>query len=80
MKLKELVKKHFSKDELKNLKTSFDVIGNVAILEIPKEIQKKEKILANALLKGFPNIKTIVKKIGIHYGRVIAGVIGHHKP
>ena len=22
----------------------------------------------------------IVVKIGIHYGRVIAGVIGHHKP
>ena len=28
----------------------------------------------------FGEIGSISIKIGVHYGRVIAGVIGHHKP
>jgi class 3 adenylate cyclase len=28
----------------------------------------------------YGTIGNITIKIGIHYGRVIAGVIGHHKP
>lgn len=28
----------------------------------------------------FGEIGSIELKIGVHYGRVIAGVIGHHKP
>lgn len=28
----------------------------------------------------FGQVGSLIIKIGIHYGRVIAGVIGHHKP
>jgi tRNA (guanine37-N1)-methyltransferase len=43
MDLKESLKGKLTKKELESLKTSFDVIGDVAIIEIPDELKKKEK-------------------------------------
>jgi len=44
-----------------------DIIGNIAILEIPKELEKKEKLIANEVLKTNKSIKTVLKK-GKHEG------------
>ena len=49
-----------------NLPSSFDVIGNILILQ---EKTKSPKKLAKELLKHFPNVKTIVIKAGIHKGK-----------
>jgi len=51
---------------------SFDIIGNIAIVEIPKEItskriKEKEKIerkIAHTIMKIHPHIKTVMKKVG----------------
>ncbi|MEK6856923.1 MAG: methyltransferase domain-containing protein [Nanoarchaeota archaeon] len=48
------------------LPSSFDIIGNIAILS---EKTKDGKKVAMALLKNFKNIKTVAVKTGIHYGR-----------
>ena len=42
MNLREALKKKLSSKELKALKTSFDIIGDILIIEIPKELKKKE--------------------------------------
>jgi tRNA G37 N-methylase Trm5 len=43
--LREAVEKKLTKKELEKLKTSFDVIGSIAILEIDKELEKKRSCL-----------------------------------
>ena len=65
---KELSKEHLNKDEIEKLKTSYDVVGDIAILEIDKELRKKEKIISEILLESNPNIKTVVRKQGSHDG------------
>src|SRR3989344_5046820 len=81
MNLKESLKGKLSRKEKENLVTSFDIIGDIVIIEIPDLLIRKEKIIANAILKMHKNIKVVVKEIGAHSGefrlqkvKVIAGV------
>ena len=67
--LKQALKKKLTKKELSAMHSSFDVVGNIAIIEIPDEIKKKEKIIAQTMIGLFKPVKTVVKKSGIHYGK-----------
>jgi tRNA (guanine37-N1)-methyltransferase len=78
--LKELLKGRLTKKELERLVTSYDMLGDIAIIEIPKELKKKEKLIGNALLSLHKHIKVVAKKSGAHTGefriqkyRIIAG-------
>ncbi|MFH1445037.1 MAG: class I SAM-dependent methyltransferase family protein, partial [Nanoarchaeota archaeon] len=62
MKLKELLKDKLTKKELEILKISFDTVGDIAIIEIPDELKKKEKYIANSIVSLHPHIKTVCKK------------------
>lgn len=66
--LKDSLKKKLNAKELELLKTSFDTVGDIAILEIDKELRKKEKIIAESLLTINKNIKTVLRKSGGHSG------------
>jgi tRNA (guanine37-N1)-methyltransferase len=66
--LKEALKGKLTKKEFEKLVTSFDIIGDIAIIEIPIELEKKEKIIAETLLNLHKNIRVVVKKAGIHRG------------
>ena len=66
--LREALKKKLSKKELFLLVASYDMVGDIAIIEIPFELEKKEKIIARELLELHKNIKVVVKKVGIHKG------------
>jgi len=46
----------------------FDVLGTIAIIEIPHNLEKKEHAIATALLQSNPSIKTILKREGAHTG------------
>jgi len=79
--LNDLLKDKLTRKELSLVPSSFDVIGDIIILELKEELIKKEKLIAEALLKLHKNIKTVVKKAGIHKGvyrtqklKVLAGV------
>lgn len=65
--LKASLTKKLSKKDLEFLRTSMDVTGNIAVLEIPNELKKKEKLIAQEVLKANKNIKTVLKK-GKHEG------------
>lgn len=78
--LKEGLLEKLSKEELLLVNRAFDLVGDIAILEIPKELEAKEKIIANALLEMHSGVKTVCKKTGAHSGvfriepvKVIAG-------
>ncbi len=68
MKLKQILRKKLTKKELDFVRSSFDIVGTIAIIEIDDKIKKKEKIIAKEVLKLNPHIKTVLKKSGIHYG------------
>ncbi len=63
MKLKELLKNVLTEEELEIAPSSFDVVGDIAIIDIPKELEKKEKKIAEKLLE-FKQINTVLKKEG----------------
>ncbi len=67
--LKEALHGKLSKKEFEFLKTSFDTLGDIAIIEIPKELEKKKKIIGEALLSVQNSIKTVCMKIGAHKGK-----------
>lgn len=48
--------------------TSYDTVGEIAILKITKDIEPYEKEIAKALLEANKSLKTIVKKTKEHHG------------
>ena len=63
-----LLKNKLTQKEINLLPKTKEVIGRVMVLEIPTDLQKKEKVIAAAYLKANPQIETIVKKSEIHSG------------
>jgi tRNA (guanine37-N1)-methyltransferase len=53
--------------------SSYDIIGSkekaVAIIEIPADLQKKEKEIANQILVRHKNVKSVLKKISERKGK-----------
>jgi tRNA (guanine37-N1)-methyltransferase len=66
--LKENLSKSLTSEELAFVKTAHDIIGNIAIVEIPKDLESREKLIAETLLTVNSQIKTVLKKANIHEG------------
>ena len=63
--LKELLAREgFTKKQLETLVSSFDSIGDVAIVQIPDELLKKKKTIAKALLASNPRFKVVARQTG----------------
>lgn len=60
--LKEKLEKIVPKDQQENLFRSFEVVGDIAILDIPKPLEKLEKSIAWTLLRTNKAIKTVSKR------------------
>jgi len=67
--LKEALEGKLSQKEKSFLVSSFDQLGNIAVIEVPEELNKKEKIIGGALLKVNKSIKTVCKISGAHKGK-----------
>ncbi|MBD3210320.1 tRNA (guanine-N1)-methyltransferase [Candidatus Micrarchaeota archaeon] len=52
------------KNELEQLTTSFDILGDIAIVEIPRKLEPKETEIGNALLRVHKNVRAVFKKLG----------------
>lgn len=68
MNLKDALKNVLNAEEMSRLKTAFDIVGDIAIMEIDNELILKEKEIAQALLNMHKNINVVCKKGGIHSG------------
>ncbi len=66
--LEDLLGKQLSKKQLALLPKSQEIVGDILILELPAELEQKEKVIAQACLKLNPLIKTVVKKTKSHSG------------
>ena len=69
MDLKQALKGKLSEKELEALRKSFDSVGSIAILEIPKELERKEKTIAKELLKLHKHFRTVAKKVQGRQGK-----------
>ena len=49
---------------------AFDTIGDIAIVEIPKNTKNKEKAIAARILAQQKNIKAVYKRVGGHEGKL----------
>jgi tRNA (guanine37-N1)-methyltransferase len=66
--LREQLKDTLTTSEMNLLQTAHDIIGTIAILEIPQELEKKEKLIAKTLLDNNKNVHTVLKKAAAHQG------------
>lgn len=66
--MKEALVTKLPKKELELVQTSYDSLGDVAIIEIPKKLKGKEKIIGNALLESKKSLKSVYMKTGAHTG------------
>jgi tRNA (guanine37-N1)-methyltransferase len=70
MGLRELLKPKLTEAEMKMLITSFDLVGEICIIEIPDGLRKKQKIIAEAIMRMNGHIKTVYRKdserAGVH--------------
>ncbi|MDD4877419.1 MAG: class I SAM-dependent methyltransferase family protein [Candidatus Nanoarchaeia archaeon] len=78
--LYEALKNKLTAKQLEILPRAFDTLGDIAIVEIPAELVKKEAMIGKALLSLNRHIKVVAKKAGIHSGvfrtqklKIIAG-------
>jgi len=69
MRLRELLRGRLSEKEMEFLKGSFDIIGDVAVIEIPEELEAKEKEIADALKKVHKHVKTVCRKMSKRKGK-----------
>jgi tRNA (guanine37-N1)-methyltransferase len=69
MKIRELLKGTLSERERELLRNSFDIIGDVAVIEIPEELEKKEKEIAKALKRVHKHVKTVCRKMSKREGK-----------
>lgn len=66
--VEEVLKNCLTLEELALLPKSQEIVGNILILEIPLQLGKKEKLIAEAYLKLNKQVATIVKKKEMHTG------------
>ncbi|HSB47315.1 MAG TPA: class I SAM-dependent methyltransferase family protein [Candidatus Bilamarchaeum sp.] len=50
--------------ELESFIGSFDILGDIAVVEIPEGLEPKEKEIGAALLQVHKNLRTVLKKLG----------------
>ncbi len=66
--VEEALKGKLTEAEINSIPKSQEIVGDIMILEIPEEMQKKEKIIAEAYLKANRQVRTIVRKQEMHTG------------
>jgi tRNA (guanine37-N1)-methyltransferase len=64
----ELLEGTLSEEEYMLVPRSFDVIGSIAIIDLPGVLDSKDKLIGDALTKTQHGIVTVLKKEGIHSG------------
>lgn len=57
--LKKVLKDKLTDIEISKLYSSFDIIGEIAIIKIPESIEEKKEIIGNSLMDNIKNVKSV---------------------
>jgi len=60
MNLREKLADILTPSELRTLYKSFDIVGDIAILKIPKTLENKSKLIAEAVMQMNKNVRTVL--------------------
>lgn len=60
--MREALEGRLDEDELELVPRAFDIIGDIAVLDLPDELSGKRKLIGEALLETFKSIKVVVNK------------------
>lgn len=60
--LKEVLKDKLTPSELNQLYSSFDIIGDIAVLKIPEPLMSRKHLIAEALLKAVKSVRTVLQQ------------------
>jgi tRNA (guanine37-N1)-methyltransferase len=61
--LKQALGGVLSESEISLLTSSFDVIGDIAILKIPPELSGRDGVIGDEILRRLKNVKTVLKQV-----------------
>lgn len=65
MKIRDILKQKLTEEEMEHLVTSYDIVGDVAIIDVPEEIRHRKDDIADAILTIHKNIHNVcMKKAG----------------
>ncbi len=64
MSLKEVLRGKVSEEELKLVRRSYEIIGDIVVIEIPDEIIHLKDEIAKAIVARHKHVKTILRKVG----------------
>ena len=64
MSLRKVLKGKLSEEEIRFVRRSFEIIGDVVIIEIPDEIMHRREDIVEAILERHKHVKTILRKVG----------------
>ncbi len=62
--LKEMLQDTLKEEELSQLRRSFEIIGDIVIVDIPDELMHVKDEIVDAILKKHKHVKTILRKVG----------------
>lgn len=68
--LREALSNVLTEKEQDKLKTAYDMLGGIAVLEIDEELRHKEELIAQTLLRLSPRIRTVARKDSAHSGEL----------
>src|SRR5574340_728371 len=63
MSLKDLIKDKLPEEKLSHLPKGFEVIGDIAIINIPPSLDNEKHLIAEALVSHRRDIRTILRKV-----------------
>ena len=60
--LKDALRDLLSEQEIRSLSSSFDVIGDIAIIKVPTELSSKEKLIAGQIIEKMKSVRTVLRQ------------------
>jgi tRNA (guanine37-N1)-methyltransferase len=66
--LREAIRPYLTPDEAARMRASYDIVGSIAILDVPPELEAKEALIGEKVLAANKTISTVLKKTGAHEG------------
>ena len=66
--LKDILKDQMTEEELALVNRSFEIVGDIAIVEVADEIAHLGKVIGEGVMRVNTSIKVVLKKSGIHHG------------
>jgi len=55
-------------EERTRVRTAYDIVGSIAIIDIPQELEAKERLIGEKIMENNKTVTTVLKKAGAHQG------------